>query len=84
MSIATLTSKGQVTLPRDIRKKLHLEAGEKVEFRVDEKTGTAIMVALNKHVDDVFGMLNRKKRQKTLKIEEINSALKTKFRREYR
>ncbi len=83
MSIATLTSKGQVTLPKEIRKKLHLEVGEKIDFRVDEKTGTAIMVALNRHVDDVFGMLSRQKRRKAVKTEEMDRAVRARFRKEY-
>ena len=32
--LATLTSKGQVTLPSSIRAQLHLKAGDKIEFLV--------------------------------------------------
>jgi AbrB family looped-hinge helix DNA binding protein len=32
MSTATLTSKGQITLPKPVRTKLGLEAGNRVEF----------------------------------------------------
>jgi antitoxin PrlF len=60
MTIATITSKGQVTLPKEIRSRLHLKAGEKIDFRVDEETGTTTLVPLNKRVDDVFGLLHRK------------------------
>jgi AbrB family looped-hinge helix DNA binding protein len=83
MSTATITSKGQVTLPKDMRRKLHLEAGEKIDFRVDEETGTATLVPLNKRVEDVFGLMHRPKRNKPVTIEEMGVALKKKFRREY-
>lgn len=83
MSVATLTSKGQVTLPKKIRQMLHLEAGEKIDFRVDEKNGTAMMVPLNKHVDDVFGLLGRQKRRKAMKAEEMDRTVRAKFRKEY-
>lgn len=33
---ATVTSKGQVTIPKPIRDRLHLEAGDKIDFIVDE------------------------------------------------
>ena len=83
MSISTVTSKGQVTLPKEIRKKLHLEAGEKIDFRMDEETGTAMLVPLNKKVDDVFGLLRRPKRKKRITVEEMDKAIRNRFRREH-
>jgi len=83
MSVATITSKGQVTLPKKIRKMLRLEAGEKIDFRVDEESGTAVMIPLNKRVDDVYGILSRRKRRKPVTTEEMDRAIKGKFRKEY-
>ena len=60
MGVATITSKGQVTLPKDVRTKLHLLTGEKIDFLVDEEHGTATLVPLNRRVDDVFGLLGKK------------------------
>ncbi len=34
MSEARLSSKGQITVPRDIRKRLNLNRGDKVRFRI--------------------------------------------------
>jgi AbrB family looped-hinge helix DNA binding protein len=36
MSKATLTSKGQVTVPREIRERLGLSAGDKLLFEVED------------------------------------------------
>ena len=33
---ATVTSKGQVTIPKPIRDRLHLEPGDRVDFILDE------------------------------------------------
>ena len=41
MSAATITAKGQTTIPKDVRNKLHLEPGDRVEFLVQEN-GTAL------------------------------------------
>lgn len=32
MTIATLTSKGQITVPKDIRQHFNLQAGDRLEF----------------------------------------------------
>ena len=49
MRAARLTSKGQITLPQDLR--------EKIDFIVDEKSRTHIPV--NKNIDSVFGILHK-------------------------
>lgn len=36
MALTTITSKGQVTMPKNIRELLHLYAGDKVEFVFSE------------------------------------------------
>jgi AbrB family looped-hinge helix DNA binding protein len=36
MSIATVTSKGQVTLPAAVRRALSIETGDKLAFRVEQ------------------------------------------------
>ena len=39
---ATLTSKGQVTLPKRIREKLRLEPGDRLEFILDDEDGLRV------------------------------------------
>jgi AbrB family looped-hinge helix DNA binding protein len=34
MPVATLTSKGQVTIPREVRRALRIEAGDRIAFEV--------------------------------------------------
>ena len=36
MKNCRITSKGQITVPREIRKRLGLEAGDRVEFVIEE------------------------------------------------
>ncbi len=38
MSKATLTSKGQITIPREVREQLGLNVGDKLLFEVEEDT----------------------------------------------
>jgi AbrB family looped-hinge helix DNA binding protein len=43
MASATITTKGQTTIPKAVRDRLRLEPGDRVEFVVQED-GTALMI----------------------------------------
>lgn len=71
MSEATLTSKGQVTIPADIRKAMGLSAQDRVVFtRLDD--GTTIMRAKTRSIVDLKGLLKRGKGAAKVKIEDMN------------
>lgn len=56
MSEATMTSKGQVTIPAEIRKAMGLIAGERVVFtQLDD--GTTVMRAKTRSILELRGML---------------------------
>ena len=56
MPDASLTSKGQITIPASIRKALRLSAGERVVFtQLDD--GTVIMRAKTRSILDLKGLL---------------------------
>jgi len=46
---ATLTSKGQITIPKEVREALGLDAGDRVYFRVSE--GGAVMTKTPDFID---------------------------------
>lgn len=73
MSTATMTSKGQITVPKDVREDLKLEPGSKVMF-VKLGPGQYRIVARTGRIDDLFGLLYRPG-QRTLSIEEINEGI---------
>ncbi|MXW79681.1 MAG: AbrB/MazE/SpoVT family DNA-binding domain-containing protein, partial [Gemmatimonadetes bacterium] len=49
MAIATLTSKGQVTIPKTVRDALQLREGDKVDFMLTEN-GEALLKPMTKTV----------------------------------
>jgi antitoxin PrlF len=71
--VSTLTSKGQITIPKNIRDRLRLEPGHRVEFQVDRR-GQVIMRARNVDVRELKGII-RSKRKTPLSIEEMNEAI---------
>ncbi len=78
MATATLTSKGQLTVPKAVRDALHLRPGDRLELEV-ESDGTVRMHALTRRVADVFGMLARPRR-KARSAEEMEAGLGQAFR----
>ncbi|MBQ1765908.1 MAG: AbrB/MazE/SpoVT family DNA-binding domain-containing protein [Aquincola sp.] len=57
-SEATLTSKGQVTLPKELRVSLGLEAGAKLSFS-QLSDGTVVMRVKHRKLSESAGMLTR-------------------------
>ena len=71
MITATLTSKGQLTIPKKVRDALHLAAGDSLVFDLRED-GT-VVVRKRKDIRDLFGIL---KTDKHLTIEEMNEVIR--------
>jgi AbrB family looped-hinge helix DNA binding protein len=73
MAVATLTSKGQITIPSRVREALGLKKGDRVEF-IEQRTGQFAMVAAARSVQELKGMFQRK-RNKPVSIEGMNAAI---------
>lgn len=73
MATATLTSKGQVTIPRPVRAALGLDSGDRIEF-VEVGKGQFAIVAATHSVQELKGLF-RGKRSKPVSIEEMNAAI---------
>jgi len=61
-SDATLTSKGQTTIPKRIRDSLGMKAGDRMSFTL-MPDGVVVMRVKNKRVADLAGMLHKKGRK---------------------
>lgn len=73
MATATMTSKGQVTIPRPVRTALGLDSGDRIEF-VEVEKGQFAIVAATRSVQELKGLF-RGKRSKPVSIEEMNAAI---------
>ena len=74
MPVATLTSKGQLTLPKPIRDLLKLNPGDAVDFVV-AADGTVQVRAGRFDVRDLRGLL-KKPGRKAITVEEMDDALR--------
>lgn len=81
MATATITSKGQVTIPKKIREKLGLKPGDKIDFEVEKGD---LKVSRKKYsIEETFGMLYRES-QKSYTVEEMDEKLAEYFRNKYK
>jgi len=70
--VATITSKGQLTLPKEIRKILNLHSGNKVEFMIDSD-GNVKMVPIKSSIKDIKGIVPKPK--KVVSLDEMQDAI---------
>ena len=82
MALATLTTKGQVTIPKKIRESLKLHTGDKIEIIVTEKR-EAIIRPISKKVDDVFCKLHRPGR-KAVTLEAMDDAIRNRMKDKFK
>ena len=71
MSSATLTSKGQTTIPKDIRDALGLKPKDRIHYTL-MPDGTVIMRAKTRSILELQGLLHDPER-KTVTIEEMRA-----------
>lgn len=62
MPIATLTSKGQLVIPKDIREYLHLQPGDRLDFVIQDD-GEVVLRPAVADVRELKGLLHKPGRQ---------------------
>lgn len=80
MSTAIITSKGRITVPKNVRDKLGLKTGDRVDVQV--RGGTAVIVPRTATLQDLMDRLPKSKRR--LSVEEIDAGIARHVAREDR
>jgi antitoxin PrlF len=70
---ATITSKGQVTIPQEIRQQLRLRRGHKLRFTI-ENGDRAVMTPVSKRLSELAGILPKPKRP--VSLEEMDEGIR--------
>jgi len=71
--LSTVTSKGQITIPKEIRDRMRLQAGSRVEFEFNRQ-GQVIMRARNRDFHSLKGIVGNK-RKTPVSVGEMNEAI---------
>jgi len=75
MIIGTISSKGQVTVPKKIREFLQVGTYDKIVF-IPLKDGNVLITGKRNPAKALFGMLKHRSFKKPVSIEEMNSAIR--------
>lgn len=73
MASAKITSKGQMTLPKDICDRLDLHPGDRLDVSIEDRR--IVLTPRTLTLDDLCGILPPAKRSRS--IEEMNRAIRT-------
>ncbi|MBI4686579.1 MAG: type II toxin-antitoxin system PrlF family antitoxin [Nitrospirae bacterium] len=79
MSISTVTSKGQTTIPKEIREYLKLHPGDRIDFIIGSE-GKVVIEPTTLDVKELEGILYSPSRKK-VSVEEMKTAIKKRFTR---
>jgi len=79
IDFATMSSRGQIVVPKNIRDTLHLKAGEK--FMIFANRDTLILKKIQKpqevDIDEMFAKSQKLAKEKGLKPEDVEKAIKS-------
>jgi antitoxin PrlF len=75
MSTSTLTSKGQVTIPKDVRERLGLKEGDRLVFRFDDQGNLLVRPEAGSPLGRLPGLLHHLAGERPVTIEEMNEAV---------
>ena len=73
MSAATITSKGQITIPKEIRALLDLHSGDKIKFIVED-TGEVRFLPATQEISTLKGIIAKPK--KAVTVDDMKATIK--------
>ena len=76
MASSTLTSKGQITIPREVRDRLGLREGDRVVFQFDEQGNLLLRQEAQSPLGRLPGLLKHLAKDRPVTIEEMKAAVK--------
>ena len=82
MPTATLTTKGQITIPKEVREHLGVDTGDRLSFIVRDD-GTVLVEPLTRDVRELGGLLHRS-RSRSMTTLEMDEAVETRMRSKFK
>jgi len=73
MSAATITSKGQITIPKDIRVRLSLHTGDKIDFIIEDDDQVRF-IPVTKNITALKGIIA--KPDQSVSVEDMKATVR--------
>jgi AbrB family looped-hinge helix DNA binding protein len=83
MPTSTLTSEGQVILPKEVRERLSLSEGDRIEFVFDDQGRVILRPESQGTVERLAGRLKHLALERPVTIEEMREAVLERARQKY-
>jgi AbrB family looped-hinge helix DNA binding protein len=84
MPRATLTSKGQLTIPKQLRERLRLEVGDQIDFSVDDRGRLIGIPARRGGTERLAGSLHHLAKARPVSLEQMEEVIRRHYRDEDR
>ena len=81
MPTATMTTKGQVTIPKEIREHLKIDTGDRLSFVVQDD-GSVIVKPITRDVRELGGLLHRSE-QRPVSLREMDEGIARRMRSKF-
>jgi len=76
MASSTLTSKGRITIPREVRDRLGLRKGDRVVFQFDEHGNLLLRQETQSPLGRLPGLLKHLAKDRPVTVEEMKAVVK--------
>jgi AbrB family looped-hinge helix DNA binding protein len=83
MATGTLTSKGQVTIPKEVRDRMGLTEGDRLEFVFDEQGRLIVRPEATDPLGRLPGLLKHLARERPVSVEEMREAVLRRAKEKY-
>jgi antitoxin PrlF len=81
MPTATMTTKGQVTIPKEIREHLKIDTGDRLSFVV-QQDGSVVVKPITRDVRELGGLLRRPE-QRSVSLREMDEGIARRMRSKF-
>jgi len=83
MPASTLTSKGQVTIPKPIRDRLSLKVGERLLFSLDNRGGIKVRRQQSEKIENLQGLLRHLAGKQPVTLEKMRDSVRQRAARKH-